>query len=141
MAHGGARCGREAGVKILLDMNLSPAWVPALEAAGHEARHWSNLGALNAPDTEIMAWARSAGHVVLTQDLDYSALLFATQATAPSVIVLRTEDVRPGAISALVLSALRQAEVELRSGALVTVDPRRARISTLPLRGKKPAGS
>jgi predicted nuclease of predicted toxin-antitoxin system len=82
-------------VKILLDMNLSPDWVPALEAEGHESRHWSTVGAFNAPDTEIMAWARNAGHVVLTQDLDYGALLFATQATAPSVVVLRAEDVRP----------------------------------------------
>lgn len=126
-------------MKLLLDMNLSPDWVPVLEAAGHEAKHWSRVGAHSAPDTAIMAWAREAGHVVLTQDLDYGALLFATQATAPSVVVLRTEDSRPKSIGGLVVAALKSAENDLVSGALVTVDPRRARINTLPLRRKSSA--
>jgi predicted nuclease of predicted toxin-antitoxin system len=123
-------------VKLLLDMNLSPDWVPVLQAAGHEATHWSAVGSPRAPDTEIMAWARKAGHVVVTQDLDYGALLFATQATAPSVMVLRTEDVRPKSIGSLVVAALKSAESDLLTGALVTVDPRRSRINTLPLRRK-----
>jgi hypothetical protein len=32
-------------VRLLLDMNLTPRWAPALAAAGHEAFHWSVLGA------------------------------------------------------------------------------------------------
>ncbi len=123
-------------MKLLLDMNLSPEWVPVLMAAGHEAKHWSTVGAHNAPDAAIMAWARDAGCVVLTQDLDYGALLFATQARAPSVMVLRSEDVRPASTATIVLEALRTAETDLLTGALVTVDPRRARIKTLPLRGR-----
>ena len=126
-------------MKLLLDMNLSPDWVPVLEVAGHEARHWSRVGAHHAPDTTIMAWAREAGCVVLTQDLDYGALLFATQARAPSVMVLRAEDVRPASIASVVIAALRTAEKDLLAGALVTVDPRRARINTLPLRGRTAA--
>lgn len=31
-------------MKILLDMNLSPDWVPVLESAGFEAVHWSKIG-------------------------------------------------------------------------------------------------
>ena len=45
-------------MKILIDMNLSPTWVAVLEEAGHTATHWSNVGSLNAPDREIMAWAK-----------------------------------------------------------------------------------
>lgn len=28
-------------MKILIDMNLSPAWVSRLNQAGHDAIHWS----------------------------------------------------------------------------------------------------
>jgi len=41
-------------MKILIDMNLSPAWVRVLEEAGHSAIHWSTIGSLNAPDREVL---------------------------------------------------------------------------------------
>lgn len=56
-------------------MNLSPAWEPLLRAQGFEVIHWSVLGAHNAPDTEIMKWARDNGCVLLTHDLDPGILL------------------------------------------------------------------
>jgi predicted nuclease of predicted toxin-antitoxin system len=31
-------------LKILLDMNLSPRWVEALEAAGFTAKYWREIG-------------------------------------------------------------------------------------------------
>jgi predicted nuclease of predicted toxin-antitoxin system len=37
-------------MKILIDMNLSLAWVSVLKEAGHTASHWSTIGSLNAPD-------------------------------------------------------------------------------------------
>jgi predicted nuclease of predicted toxin-antitoxin system len=46
-------------MKLLLDMNLSPAWLAVLAAHGHDAVHWSEVGAADAPDTHIMAWAVS----------------------------------------------------------------------------------
>lgn len=60
-------------------MNLSPAWVPLLETAGYEVRHWSEIGAITAPDTEIIEWARENKYVVFTHDLDFGAILFATK--------------------------------------------------------------
>ena len=46
-------------------------------------------------DTEIIAWACENSYIVFTNDLDYGALLFATAAASPSVIQIRTEDIRP----------------------------------------------
>ena len=40
-------------MKIVLDMNLSPLWVPFLEAGGYEGKHWTEIGAITAPDIEI----------------------------------------------------------------------------------------
>jgi len=121
-------------MKILIDMNLSPSWVPFLEAEEYEAKHWCTIGSVSARDPEIMEWARNKGYVVFTHDLDYGSLLFATQAIAPSVIQLRTEDVRPKTVGSIVWGALHDAEKELEKGALVIIDPRKHRIRVLPLK-------
>jgi hypothetical protein len=34
-------------MKLLIDMNLSPRWVPFLAASQVEAIHWSSVGAAN----------------------------------------------------------------------------------------------
>jgi predicted nuclease of predicted toxin-antitoxin system len=42
-------------MRILVDMNLTPRWVPYLNNAGHSAIHWSSIGRISAPDREICA--------------------------------------------------------------------------------------
>ena len=61
-------------MRLLVDMNLSPRWVGVLAGAGIEAVHWSTLGANNASDSEIMAYARANDSIVLTHDLDFGAI-------------------------------------------------------------------
>lgn len=119
-------------MKLLIDMNLSPRWVTFLEDAGHEAVHWYAVGAPDAPDQEIMLWARNNGYVVFTHDLDFTALLAATQATSPSVVQLRAQDVLPESLGSIVVKALHQFEQALKEGALISVDPSRARVRVLP---------
>ena len=82
-------------MRVVVDMNLSPLWCDTLAAAGHDAVHWSAVGAPGAADDVIMAWARAAGRAVLTHDLDFGAILWATKAAGPSVIQLRGDDVLP----------------------------------------------
>ena len=120
-------------MKLLVDMNLSPRWIGMLIDAGIEAAHWSTLGANNAPDTEIMAFASANNYVVLTHDLDFSAILAVTHGEKPSVVQIRAEDVSPDVIGAQVVAALRQMATELEEGALLTVDPNRTRLRLLPL--------
>lgn len=134
-------CGRARGhaghdVKLLVDMNLSPRWVGMLSEAGIEAAHWSNLGAHNAPDSEIMAFAAANNYLVLTHDLDFSAILAATQGEKPSVVQIRAEDVSPDVISKQVIVALRQMATELEDGALLTIEPNRTRLRVLPLQSR-----
>lgn len=117
-------------------MNLSPRWVTLLADAGIEAAHWSNLGAHNAPDSEIMLYARMNDYVVLTHDLDFSAILAANHGEKPSVVQIRAGDVSPDVIGYLIISALRQMESELKEGALITVEPNRTRLRILPLRSQ-----
>lgn len=115
-------------------MNLSPRWEQVLRAAGMDAVHWSRIGPPTAPDTEIVAHAARLGAIIVTQDLDFSAILASTRGTGPSVVVIRLGDVSPDRIGTLVIAALRQAEADLAAGALLTIDPRRSRLNLLPLR-------
>lgn len=119
-------------MRFLVDMNLSPLWVPFLSTLGFESIHWSKIGAHSAPDKEILRYARSHGYAVLTHDLDFGALLHAGQLMAPSVVQIRADDVLPSAIGDAVVRAIRAAEAEITAGALVTVDPVRQRIRLLP---------
>lgn len=114
-------------------MNLSPAWVPFLAAAGIEATHWSTIGAGDAPDREIFEWARQHGHIVFTHDLDFRAMLALTQAEAPSVFQIRTEDVAPAALGSRAVALLRRFQPDLEAGALIVADERRERVRLLPL--------
>lgn len=120
-------------MKIVVDMNLSPEWVPALEEAGHAAIHWSQVGATNAPDREILVWAKSHHQIVFTHDLDFGAILAATDADAPSVIQIRTQDPTPQHYGPLVASILSRYTEQMQAGALLTIDERRARVRYLPL--------
>lgn len=123
-------------MKLLVDMNLSPRWVKVLVGAGIEAAHWSAIGAKNAPDSEIMAYANINNYVVLTHDLDFGAILAATHGEKPSVVQIRAEDVSPDVIGLQVIAAVRQMAPELEEGALLTVDPNRTRLRVLPLQPK-----
>jgi predicted nuclease of predicted toxin-antitoxin system len=121
-------------VRILVDMNLSPRWVESLAAAGIDAVHWSSQGPPNAPDAEIMRQAAENDFIVLTQDLDFGAILAASTARKPSVVQIRADNTNPDHIGADIVKALRQAASELAQGALVTVEPGRRRMTLLPFR-------
>ena len=120
---------------FLLDMNVSAEWIPMLTVAGHTAIRWSQLGPVDAEDTEVMTRARTNSSIVFTNDLDFSQLLAFTNATSPSVVLLRDQDVLPNDRSGQVVQAIRQAETELESGALLVIETHRSRIRILPLRG------
>jgi predicted nuclease of predicted toxin-antitoxin system len=122
-------------MKFLLDMNLSPEWCETLRQAGWDAAHWSTLGAYNASDAAIMEYARQNNYVVLTHDLDFSAILAASHAGKPSVVQLRAQDVVPERLGPVVVQALNAHADALTEGAILTLDTERARIRILPLAG------
>ncbi|WP_090701953.1 DUF5615 family PIN-like protein [Nitrosomonas aestuarii] len=44
-------------------------WVDVLVNTGIEAAHWASIGAYNALDSEIMAYAKANDYIVLTHDI------------------------------------------------------------------------
>jgi predicted nuclease of predicted toxin-antitoxin system len=121
-------------MKILLDMNLSPSWIGYLSSNRIEAAHWSSLGAVDATDREIMAFADQNEYIVLTQDLDFSAILAATQNSRPSVVQIRADNLALDQIGPSLVAALRQLQAELEKGAILSIDQwNRVRMRLLPL--------
>ncbi len=128
------RCPGRFDMKILIDMNLSPEWLSVLKAAGHEVVHWSDIGEQSARDNEILSWAKLRGYVIFAHDLDFGTILAATQADAPSVFQIRTQDITPKNRLDLVLSALDKFREQLLKGALISIDEDTSRARILPLR-------
>ena len=83
-----------------------------------------------------MAWAREHGYVVFTHDLDFSALLATTDATGPSVLQVRTQDVLPDVMGNEVADVLREQAQALEVGAIITLDKLSARVRILPIRDR-----
>jgi predicted nuclease of predicted toxin-antitoxin system len=119
-------------MKLLIDMNLSSDWVDYFARNGWEAVHWSAIGDPRAPDIDLMQWAVANEHVVFTHDLDFGTLLALTQAQAPSVIQVRTQDIMPQTLGANVIRVLRDYQQVLEDGALITIDETRSRVRILP---------
>lgn len=120
-------------MKILIDMSLSPDWVPFLVNHGFTATHWSKIGRPSAPDREILEYASQNELVVFTHDLDFGTLLATQKTGGPSVLQVRSQDVLPARIGELVLRAIGATYSQLQAGALVTIDPARHRIRLLPI--------
>lgn len=73
-------------MKILLGMNASPEWVGPFQKAGFDCIHWAMVGDPKAADEFIFQWAAQNGYLVYTHDLDFGAILAASNAQFPSVV-------------------------------------------------------
>jgi predicted nuclease of predicted toxin-antitoxin system len=80
-----------------------------------------------------MAYAARLGFVVLTHDLDFSAILAATKGKKPSVVQVRAQNITPEAIGLNIIAALQATAADLEAGALLTIDADRTRVRLLPL--------
>jgi len=70
---------------------------------------------------------------VVTQDLDFSAIVALSGQAAPSVISLRLASSRIERVNALLAAVLPKIEPDVAAGAIVTVDEHRVRSRGLPI--------
>jgi len=121
-------------VKLLVDMNLSPSWVDRLARHGFEGVHWSTIGAATAPDTEILAYAHLHNLVLITNDLDFSAILAASAGAGPSVVQIRMQDLLSDSAAGSVANAVAAYREDIERGALLSIDEGGTRVRMLPLK-------
>jgi len=120
-------------MKILIDMNLPPILAKLLAARGVESAHWYRIGAMDASDSEIINFAINNNYIVLTCDLDFSAILSVTHGKKPSVIQIRSQLFQSEQLADIIAASLAQCKNELKDGAILSIDVKRARLRLLPL--------
>jgi predicted nuclease of predicted toxin-antitoxin system len=123
-------------VKFLIDNNLSPLLAEALKAAGHDAVHLRDLGMQAAPDEDVLRRARVEQRVLISADTDFGGLLARSEASNPSVILIRRLAGRRAAEqSQIILANLDQVAEDLAAGAVVVLHEDMLRVRRLPMSG------
>lgn len=76
-------------MKLIADLNIAPRTVTFLRSLGYDVVRADNVLPPSVPDEKIVDFARANGRVVLTQDLDFSAIVALSGESVPSIISLR----------------------------------------------------
>ena len=114
-------------------MNLSPKTVAAMQNRGYAVVRVSSVLPENTPDLALLKYAAEDGRVIITQDLDFGALLAIHGYDRPSVITLRLSGADPDTITERLIEVIPQIENSLSEGAAVTVEDRLVRIRPIPI--------
>ena len=120
-------------MKILLDMNIPKKYAALLKDRGILNLRWSDVGAPNASDVEIMSYARENNYIVLTCDLDFSAILSVTHEPKPSIAQIRASVLHAKHAVDLITTAMIQNADEMEKGAILSIDLKKSRLRLLPL--------
>ena len=118
---------------FLADMNISPITLRELKKHGWDIVRVSEVLNANAKDEEILRYARVNNMVLITQDLDFSALLAIGGYGGPSVICLRVEEPHPMLVVRRLVEVVPEIMRQLKEGIVVSVDEASARYRTLPI--------
>jgi predicted nuclease of predicted toxin-antitoxin system len=124
----------DLSLRFIADMNISPLTVKTLAAEGVDIVRVSSLLPVNASDESILGLARQQGRVVITQDMDFSALLALGGHDEPSLVTLRLLNTDPNVVTQRLRQVLPQIEAALRRGCAVTVEDHTVRVRQLPIR-------
>jgi len=121
-------------VKLLADLHISPRTVSFLRSLGYDVVRVDDLMPAQASDAEIVERAAKEDRAVLTQDMDFSALVALAGATAPSLISLRLSSSRVESVNAVLERVLAGLEEDVRVGSAITIEDARIRRRRLPIR-------
>jgi predicted nuclease of predicted toxin-antitoxin system len=123
-----------AKLRLLANMNISPDTVNALQKKGLDIVRVSEILPAISSDAEILDLARRENRIVVTQDLDFSALLALGGFNRPSLITIRMTVADPEAVTQKLLEILPEIQDMLAKGCAVSVDDHSFRIRWLPIR-------
>jgi predicted nuclease of predicted toxin-antitoxin system len=121
-------------VKFLIDENLSTRLVERLASDGHDVVHVRDVGLKAADDQVVLEHARDEDRVLVSADTDFGALLAASRASRPSVILLRlSTGRRVEQVAALIARTVDDLHEDLDEGSVIVLEQDRIRVRRLPL--------
>jgi predicted nuclease of predicted toxin-antitoxin system len=120
-------------VRLLADLHISPRTVVFLRALGHDVVRADEILPRTASDEEIVTAARDSSRSILTQDLDFSAIIALSGVSVPSIVTLRLATSRVEHVNGVLSRVLPQIEEDLVRGAAVTVEDGSIRRRMLPI--------
>jgi predicted nuclease of predicted toxin-antitoxin system len=120
--------------RFLADINISPQTVEALRQHGWEITRSSQWMPSTALDEEILDFARREVRIVITQDLDFSALLALSGQERPSLVTLRLSTSEPEFVTQRLLDAAPLLGRALAESCAVTIEDAVVRLRKLPIR-------
>ena len=120
-------------LEFLTNMNISPLTVEQLRKNGWNIVRVSEVMDRGSKDIDILIYAQQQNKVVITQDLDFSAILALSGYEKPSLINLRLENPRPDLVTSRIIEVVSTMEKELEEGVVVTIDETTARYRNLPV--------
>lgn len=120
-------------MKLLLDENLIPSFCAILQELSYASRHVYDVDLDQTPDEKIVAFARSSGETILTNDLDFSRIMALSKEEFPSIITFRLGALNPTLFREIVELNFDQLVEPAKQGNLITIDEGGIRIRKLPL--------
>ena len=120
-------------MRLLADLHISPRTVQFLRSLGHDVLRVTDLLPATASDETIVERAAQDQRVILTQDLDMTAIIALSRRQYPSLVTLRLSSVRIEFVNTVLQRTLPVMEHDLQQGALVTIEDSRVRFRRLPL--------
>ena len=121
-------------MRFLVDNALSPILAALLEQAGHDALHVRAIALHRADDAVIFDRAAAEDRTVVSADTDFGTLLATRSTRKPSVIQFRGRGSRkPAALAHLIVLNLPQLVEALEHDSIVTFEPARIRVRSLPI--------
>lgn len=120
-------------LRFLVDMNLQSKIVLNLQQQSWDILRVSQVLPMDAEDSKILEFARQQNRVIITQDLDFSALLALGGYKKPSLITFRLSMPDSETITRKLLDIVPHIEDRLAEGCAVTIDDRSVRVRRLPI--------
>lgn len=121
-------------MRIIADLHIAPRTVDHLRAAGHDVIRVCDALPITAPDTAIVEFAAENDRVILTQDLDFSAIIALSGKSVPSLISLRLSSSKIERVNQILEKIIPNLSGEMGRGIIVSVTDRGVRTRFLPVK-------
>src|SRR3989338_8689123 len=120
-------------MKFLLDMPVSQRTTAWLRECGFDAVHVRDRGMARSDDTKIFDLAAAENRIIITMDLDFSAILALTKAEGPGVILLRMHRPNHASVQFRLNTLLRSNREADIASSITIVEDARILIRKLPI--------